>query len=82
MESKCNMSAEPVFYIPQKRWNYGIQPREDEATEWQMERLMMEDNVQLDGLRPNRWDQFRVAAISVHSTRGFAAPSKHFHSSR
>uniref|UniRef100_A0A673MSU3 Fibronectin type-III domain-containing protein n=1 Tax=Sinocyclocheilus rhinocerous TaxID=307959 RepID=A0A673MSU3_9TELE len=35
-----------------------------------------------DDVRPSRWYQFRVAAVNVHGTRGFTAPSKHFRSSR
>lgn len=33
--SKFNVSIEPVLYIVQRRWNYGIHPSEDEATSWQ-----------------------------------------------
>lgn len=33
--SKFNISVEPVLYVVQRRWNYGIHPSEDEATEWQ-----------------------------------------------
>uniref|UniRef100_A0A673MP25 Fibronectin type-III domain-containing protein n=1 Tax=Sinocyclocheilus rhinocerous TaxID=307959 RepID=A0A673MP25_9TELE len=36
----------------------------------------------LSDVRPSRWYQFRVAAVNVHGTRGFTAPSKHFRSSR
>lgn len=41
-----------------------------------------DERVQLTDIRPGRWYQFRVAAINVHGTRGFTAPSKHFHSSK
>ncbi|XP_064418134.1 anosmin-1b [Latimeria chalumnae] len=80
--SKFNVSVEPVFYILQRRWNHGIHPSEDESTEWQSIAMTTEDHVRLKDTRPNRWYQFRVAAINVHGTRGFTTPSKHFHSSR
>lgn len=41
-----------------------------------------DERVQLTDIRPSRWYQFRVAAVNVHGTRGFTAPSKHFRSSR
>lgn len=34
--SRFNISAEPVVYILQRRWNFGIQPSEDTATTWQV----------------------------------------------
>lgn len=34
--SRFNISAEPVVYILQRRWNFGIQPSEDTATSWQV----------------------------------------------
>lgn len=33
--SKFNISVEPVLYVVQRRWNYGIHPSEDDATEWE-----------------------------------------------
>ena len=33
--SKFNISIEPVTYVVQRRWNYGIHPSEDDATPWQ-----------------------------------------------
>lgn len=33
--SKFNISVEPVIYVVQKRWNFGIHPSEDDATPWQ-----------------------------------------------
>lgn len=33
--SKFNVSIEPVIYVVQRRWNYGIHPSEDDATHWQ-----------------------------------------------
>lgn len=33
--SRFNVSAEPVVYVLQRRWNFGIQPSEDAATAWQ-----------------------------------------------
>ncbi|KAG2463145.1 KALM protein, partial [Polypterus senegalus] len=41
-----------------------------------------EDHALLRDIRPNRWYQFRVAAVNTHGTRGFTTPSKHFHSSK
>ncbi|XP_028650398.1 anosmin-1b isoform X1 [Erpetoichthys calabaricus] len=80
--SKFNVSVEPVFYILQRRWNYGIHPSEDESTEWQTVTMTTEDHALLRDIRPNRWYQFRVAAVNTHGTRGFTTPSKHFHSSK
>ena len=36
----------------------------------------------LSDLRPQRWYQFRVAAINSHGSRGFTTPSKHYMSSK
>uniref|UniRef100_A0A7N6BIU8 Anosmin 1 n=1 Tax=Anabas testudineus TaxID=64144 RepID=A0A7N6BIU8_ANATE len=80
--SKFNISVEPVLYVVQRRWNYGIHPSEDDATEWQTVVQTAEERVQLADIRASRWYQFRVAAVNVHGTRGFTAPSKHFRSSR
>lgn len=33
--SKFNISIEPVMYVVQRRWNYGLHPSEDAATPWQ-----------------------------------------------
>lgn len=33
--SKFNISVEPVLYVVQRRWNYGIHPSEDDATDWE-----------------------------------------------
>ncbi|XP_053313377.1 anosmin-1 [Spea bombifrons] len=80
--SKFNISVEPVIYVVQRRWNYGIHPSEDDATSWQTMAQMTEERVQFSDVRPSRWYQFRVAAVNVHGTRGFTAPSKHFRSSK
>ncbi|KAM3585190.1 uncharacterized protein V6R79_010009 [Siganus canaliculatus] len=80
--SRFNVSAEPVVYILQRRWNFGIQPSEDTATSWQVVAQTTEQGVRLSDLRPGRWYQFRVAAVNTHGTRGFTTPSKHIHSSR
>ncbi|XP_041940032.1 anosmin-1 isoform X1 [Alosa sapidissima] len=80
--SKFNISVEPVLYVVQRRWNYGIHPSEDDATEWETVAQTTEERVQLADIRASRWYQFRVAAVNVHGTRGFTAPSKHFRSSR
>ena len=34
--SRFNVSAEPVVYVLERRWNYGIQPSEDSATPWEV----------------------------------------------
>ncbi|XP_043928395.1 anosmin-1 [Protopterus annectens] len=80
--SKFNISVEPVIYVVQKRWNYGIHPSEDDATNWQTVAQTTEERVVLSDIRPSRWYQFRIAAVNVHGTRGFTAPSKHFRSSK
>ncbi|KAM5197286.1 anosmin-1 isoform 1-T1 [Hipposideros larvatus] len=80
--SKFNISIEPVIYVVQRRWNYGIHPSEDDATHWQTVAQTTDERVQLSDIRPSRWYQFRVAAVNVHGTRGFTAPSKHFRSSK
>ncbi|XP_039185682.1 anosmin-1 isoform X2 [Crotalus tigris] len=80
--SKFNISIEPVLYVVQRRWNYGIHPSEDDATSWQIVAQTTDERLQLTDIRPSRWYQFRVAAINVHGTRGFTAPSKHFYSSK
>ncbi|XP_061092358.1 anosmin-1-like isoform X2 [Conger conger] len=80
--SKFNISAEPVLYVVQQRWNYGLQPSEDHATDWQTVAQTTEERVQLADIRANRCHQFCVAAVNVHGTRGFTAPSKHFCSSK
>ncbi|XP_023563216.1 anosmin-1 isoform X2 [Octodon degus] len=80
--SKFNVSIEPVIYVVQRRWNYGIHPSEDDATHWQTVAQTTDERVQLTDIRPSRWYQFRVAAVNVHGTRGFTAPSKHFRSSK
>ncbi|XP_039708163.1 anosmin-1 isoform X2 [Pteropus medius] len=80
--SKFNISIEPVIYVVQRRWNPGIHPSEDDATHWQTVAQTTDERVQLMDIRPSRWYQFRVAAVNVHGTRGFTAPSKHFHSSK
>ncbi|XP_029514186.1 anosmin-1-like [Oncorhynchus nerka] len=80
--SKFNISVEPVLYVVQRRWNYGIHPSEDDATEWDTVAQTTEERIQLADIRASRWYQFRVAAVNVHGTRGFTAPSKHFRSSR
>ncbi|XP_064186267.1 anosmin-1b [Anguilla rostrata] len=80
--SKFNVSIEPVLYVLQRRWNYGIHPSEDEASSWQTILMTMEDRAVLKDVRPHRWYQFRVSAVNSQGTRGFTTPSKHFYSSR
>uniref|UniRef100_A0A7N8XX08 Anosmin 1 n=1 Tax=Mastacembelus armatus TaxID=205130 RepID=A0A7N8XX08_9TELE len=80
--SRFNVSAEPVVYVLQRRWNYGIQPSEDTATSWEVVAQSTEQAARLHDIRPGRWYQFRVAAVNTHGTRGFTTPSRHIHSSR
>ncbi|XP_061665553.1 anosmin-1-like [Syngnathoides biaculeatus] len=80
--SKFNISAEPVVYILQTRWNFGIQPSDDAAVSWHMVAQTTEQRVRLYDIRPGRWYQFRVAAVNIHGTRGFTTPSRHIQSSR
>ncbi|XP_023699321.1 anosmin-1-like [Paramormyrops kingsleyae] len=80
--SRFNVSIEPVLYILQKRWNYGIHPSEDEATPWQTVTMTMQDHAVLKDVQPHRWYQFRVSAVNSQGSRGFTTPSKHFFSSR
>ncbi|XP_075868521.1 anosmin-1a [Nelusetta ayraudi] len=80
--SRFNVSAEPVVYVLQRRWNFGIQPSEDAATAWQAVAQTTEQGARLADIRPGRWYQFRVAAVNSRGTRGFTTPSRHVHSSR
>ncbi|XP_063068879.1 anosmin-1-like [Engraulis encrasicolus] len=76
--SRFNVSAEPVVYVLERRYNYGIQPSEDSATPWQVVAQTTEERASLPDTRPGRWYQFRVSAINVHGTRGPTTPSRHF----
>ncbi|XP_074490973.1 anosmin-1b [Sebastes fasciatus] len=80
--SKFNVSVEPVVYMLQSRWNVGIHPSEDHASPWTTVAMTLSEDVVLSDLRPQRWYQFRVAAINSHGSRGFTTPSKHYISSR
>uniref|UniRef100_H3DAG6 Anosmin 1a n=1 Tax=Tetraodon nigroviridis TaxID=99883 RepID=H3DAG6_TETNG len=80
--SRFNISAEPVVYVLQRRWNFGIQPSEDSATSWQVVAQTTEQGARLSDIRPGRWYQFRVAATNTRGTRGFTTPSRHIHASR
>ncbi|KAK2880219.1 hypothetical protein Q8A73_022917 [Channa argus] len=80
--SRFNISGEPVVYILQRRWNFGIQPSEDSATSWQVVAQTTDQGAKFSDIRPGRWYQFRVAAVNTHGTRGFTTPSRHIHSSR
>ncbi|XP_054915316.1 anosmin-1-like isoform X2 [Poeciliopsis prolifica] len=80
--SRLNASSEPVVYILQRRWNFGIQPGEDTATPWEEETQTTELGASLSDSRPGRWYQFRVAAVNLHGTRGFTTPSKHIRTNR
>lgn len=42
----------------------------------------LSEYVFLPDLRPQRWYQFRVAAVNSHGSRGFTTPSKHYISSK
>ncbi|XP_072474829.1 anosmin-1-like [Notamacropus eugenii] len=79
---KSSVSMEPVLYILQSRWHWGLHPSEDEANEWKAVAVTMEESTQLENLGPNKWYQFRVAAVNAHGTRGFTPPSRLFQSSR
>ncbi|KAM9383711.1 anosmin-1b isoform 2-T2 [Pholidichthys leucotaenia] len=76
--SKFNVSVEPVVYVLQSRWNTGIHPSEDHASPWATVAMTLSEYVVLSDLRPQRWYQFRVAAINSHGSRGFTTPSKHY----
>ncbi|XP_056884134.1 anosmin-1a isoform X1 [Takifugu flavidus] len=80
--SRFNISAEPVVYVLQRRWNFGIQPSEDTATSWRVVLQTTEEGARLVDIRPGRWYQFRVAATNTRGTRGFTTPSRHIHASR
>uniref|UniRef100_A0A3P8WRB7 Anosmin 1b n=1 Tax=Cynoglossus semilaevis TaxID=244447 RepID=A0A3P8WRB7_CYNSE len=80
--SKFNVSVEPVIYLLQSRWNVGIHPSEDHATPWTTAAMSLSEEVVLSDLRPQRWYQFRVAAINSQGSRGFTTPSKHYISSK
>ncbi|KAG7227661.1 hypothetical protein INR49_029422, partial [Caranx melampygus] len=58
--SKFNISVEPVLYVVQRRWNYGIHPSEDDATEWETVAQTAEERVQLADIRASRWYQFEL----------------------
>uniref|UniRef100_A0A3Q0S9X7 Anosmin 1b n=1 Tax=Amphilophus citrinellus TaxID=61819 RepID=A0A3Q0S9X7_AMPCI len=80
--SKFNVSVEPVVYMLQSRWNAGIHPSEDHASPWATVAMTLSEDVVLSDLRPQRWYQFRVAAINSHGSRGFTTPSKHYISNK
>ncbi|XP_074523550.1 anosmin-1b isoform X1 [Halichoeres trimaculatus] len=80
--SKFNVSVEPVVYVLQSRWNTGIHPSEDHASPWTTIAMTLSEHLVLSDLRPQRWYQFRVAAINSHGSRGFTTPSRHHISSR
>ncbi|KAM9848416.1 anosmin-1b [Aulostomus maculatus] len=80
--SKFNVSVEPIIYILQSRWNIGIHPSEDHASAWITVAMTLSEDVVLPDVRPQRWYQFRVAAINSHGSRGFTTPSKHYISSK
>ncbi|XP_076158844.1 anosmin-1a [Alosa pseudoharengus] len=80
--SRFNVSAEPVVYVLERRWNYGIQPSEDSATPWEVVAQTTEERASLPDTRPGRWYQFRVSAINVHGTRGPTTPSRHYRSTK
>ncbi|KAM3876332.1 anosmin-1b [Diretmus argenteus] len=80
--SKFNVSVEPVMYMLQSRWNVGIHPSEDHASPWTTVAMTFSEHVVLSELRPQRWYQFRVAAINSQGSRGFTTPSKHYISSK
>ncbi|XP_057698156.1 anosmin-1b isoform X1 [Corythoichthys intestinalis] len=75
--SKFNVSIEPVVYVLQSRWNTGIHPSEDNASPWITVAMTLSEDALLSDLRPQRWYQFRVAAVNSQGSRGFTTPSKH-----
>ncbi|XP_055022091.1 anosmin-1a [Boleophthalmus pectinirostris] len=77
---RSGVSVDPVVYVLQRRWNFGIQPSEDSATSWE-EVAQTSSPRLLVRLRPGRWYQFRVSAVNSQGSRGFTPPSKHVHSS-
>ncbi|XP_056421296.1 anosmin-1-like [Hyla sarda] len=81
-KSRFNISAEPILYILQRRWNYGIQPSEDQSTHWQTITVTAAHHFSMTDIRPGRWYQFRVAAVNMHGTQGYTIPSKHVHCTR
>ncbi|XP_028835883.1 anosmin-1a isoform X2 [Denticeps clupeoides] len=80
--SRFNVSAEPVVYLLQRRWNYGIHPNEDDATEWEVVAQTTEEHARLTDIRSGRWYQFRMAAVNVHGTRGYSTPTKHYRTTK
>ncbi|XP_061681802.1 anosmin-1b [Syngnathoides biaculeatus] len=80
--SKFNVSVEPVVYVLQSRWNAGIHPSEDNASPWITVAMTLTEDALLSDLRPQRWYQFRVAAVNSQGSRGFTTPSKHHISSK
>ncbi|XP_051929362.1 anosmin-1b isoform X2 [Hippocampus zosterae] len=80
--SKFNVSIEPVVYVLQSRWNTGIHPSEDNASQWITVALTLSEEALLSDLKPQRWYQFRVAAVNSQGSRGFTTPSKHHISSK
>ncbi|RVE73526.1 hypothetical protein OJAV_G00032240 [Oryzias javanicus] len=80
--SKFNVSMEPVVYILESRWNIGIHPSEDHASPWSAVAMTLSEDILLTDLRPQRWYQFRVAAVNSQGSRGFTTPSKHYISSK
>ncbi|XP_061540562.1 anosmin-1b isoform X10 [Phycodurus eques] len=80
--SKFNVSIEPVVYVLQSRWNTGIHPSEDNASPWITVAMTLSEDALLSDLRPQRWYQFRVAAVNSQGSRGFTTPSKHHISSK
>ncbi|KAM9795839.1 anosmin-1b isoform 1-T2 [Syngnathus typhle] len=75
--SKFNVSVEPVLYVLQSRWNTGIHPSEENASPWTTVAMTLCEDALLSDLRPQRWYQFRVAAVNSQGSRGFTTPSKH-----
>uniref|UniRef100_A0AAJ7SJP3 Anosmin-1-like n=1 Tax=Petromyzon marinus TaxID=7757 RepID=A0AAJ7SJP3_PETMA len=76
--SRFNVSAQPVVFVLQGRWNHGIHPSEVAASPWETVSMVTSSRVRVSGLRPARWYQLRVAAVNAQGTRGFTAPSRHF----
>ncbi|TNN04270.1 hypothetical protein fugu_001299 [Takifugu bimaculatus] len=63
--SKFNISVEPVLYVVQRRWNYGIHPSEDDATDWETVAQTAEERVQLADIRASRWpSNLRITSVT------------------
>lgn len=71
--SKFNVSIEPVLYILQRRWNYGIHPSEDEATSWQTVLMVKTNDIStLANIRQRKTMTFIVQTQSFRQQNRFS----------